>query len=269
MIQELKKGTRKAIRQLLNKLGYDIRSLKKFSRIRTDIGESFILLSKLGFKPMTVIDVGAASGTMEIYTAFPEAYHLLIEPLKQHEPALVSILKKYKGSYVIAAAGREKGEVTFNSYKEHPDGSSLYKQSMGPEADGIEIKVPMVTVDGLISEKKLQGPYFIKVDVQGAELDVLEGASETLKDTGAVALEVSLFEFMKGAPQFYDVVSWMKNHGFVAYDIVPGWNRPLDNALGQVDIVFVKENGIFRQDHSYSTLEQRDKLLGLKKHGRK
>ena len=33
-------------------------------------------------------------------------------------------------------------------------------------------------------------------------------------------LEGSLFEFMKGAPQLYDVVSYMKGRGYVAYDIV-------------------------------------------------
>ncbi len=65
-----------------------------------------------------------------------------------------------------------------------------------------------------------------------------------------------MFQFMKGAPEFFDIVFYMKQHGFVAYDIILGWNRPLDNALGQIDIIFVKENGQFRQNHSYSTVEQ-------------
>jgi FkbM family methyltransferase len=261
MIKKLKKEAR----LLLNKFGYDILSLSKQSNLRTSIGQSYIFLQQLGFKPSTVIDVGAASGTRELYTAFPDAYHLLIEPLKQNEAFLVSILKKYKGSYVLAAAGAKRGEVTFNAYEEHPDGSSLYKQSMGIEADGKEITVPMVSVDDVIKEKKLQGPYLMKVDVQGAELDVLAGAQQTLKESEAVVLEVSLFEFMKGAPEFYDVISYMKNHDFVAYDIVLGWNRPLDNALGQVDIVFVKEKGWFRQNHAYSTFEQRNVLLKSKR----
>ena len=65
-------------------------------------------------------------------------------------------------------------------------------------------------------------------------------------------LEVSMFEFMVGAPQFYDVISYMKERDFVAFDIIHGWNRPLDNALGQIDVVFVKDEGMFRRDHSYS-----------------
>jgi len=127
---------------------------------------------------------------------------------------------------------------------------------MGLEADGHKVTVSMITIDEIIKEKQLVGPYLIKVDVQGAELDVLEGAQHVLLETEVVVLEVSLFEFMKGSPQFYDVVSYMKNRGFVAYDLILGWNRPLDNALGQIDHYIRKDEGMFRQDHSYSTIEQ-------------
>ena len=47
--------------------------------------------------------------------------------------------------------------------------------------------------------KSLHGPYLLKIDVQGAELDVLEGAQNLLKDTEAVVLEVSMFGFMAGS----------------------------------------------------------------------
>jgi len=133
---------------------------------------------------------------------------------------------------------------------------------MGIEADGQETTVPMISLDDIVKEKSLCGPYLIKIDTQGSELDVLDGFRESLPKTEVVVLEVSLFEFMKGAPQFYDVVHYMKQRRFVAYDIILGWNRPLDDALGQVDIVFVKENGFFRESHSYSTIEQLKNIFG-------
>jgi hypothetical protein len=132
---------------------------------------------------------------------------------------------------------------------------------MGSEADGYEVTVPMVKLDEVIQAKQLSGPYLIKIDVQGAELDVLEGSRQILLDTEVIALEVSLFEFMKGAPQFSDVILYMKNLGFVPYDITLGWNRPLDNALGQVDMLFVKDKGMFRKNQSYSTVEQLKSLF--------
>jgi hypothetical protein len=107
-------------------------------------------------------------------------------------------------------------------------------------------------LDDILKEKGLDPPDLIKIDVQGAELDVLVGAPQALGAAEAVVLEVSMYKFMQGAPEFYDIVCFMKRHGFVAYDIIPGWNRPLDGALGQTDIVFVKEKGRFRQNHSFA-----------------
>jgi FkbM family methyltransferase len=203
-----------------------------------------------------VIDVGVADGTPEIYDVFSDAYFLLVEPLVEFEPLLQETLRSVRGSYVLAAAGAEPGDIPFHMHTDHMNGSSLYRETMGSVADGKEITVPMIRIDDLCAERKLEAPFLIKVDVQGAELLVLEGCPETLRQSEVVVLEVSLFEFMSGAPQLYDVLHYMKQRGWVAYDIIPGWNRPLDGALGQVDIAFVKEHGVFRSNHAYSSVQQ-------------
>lgn len=255
---------KKVANRLANSFGYEVRrvSFDEENILRSNIAQSYSLIYRLGFTPKTVIDVGVAEGTMELYTSFPDSFFLLIEPLKEFEPDLRSILMKYRGSYIIAAAGSKTGEVTFNVHDNHLDGSSLYKEMMGSEADGHEVNVPIIMLDEILKDELLNGPYLIKVDVQGAEIDVLEGGQKALAEAEVVVLEVSMFQFMKGAPEFFDIVFYMKQHGFVAYDIILGWNRPLDNALGQIDIIFVKENGQFRQDHSYSTVEQMKDIFG-------
>jgi hypothetical protein len=43
----------------------------------------------------------------------------------------------------------------------------------------------------------------------------------------------------------------MRERGFVAYDIFGGHTRPLDGALGQIDMAFVRESGRFRTHHAY------------------
>ena len=256
---------KKYLKGLVHRFGYDVRKINNKNSLRISLAQSYSLISLLGFKPQTVIDVGVANGTQELYEAFPDSYFLLIEPLNDFEPQLQAILKRYRGSYILAAAGADTGKVTFNVHQNHLAGSSLFKESMGVEADGREITVPMIKIDDVLLEKNLDGPYLIKVDVEGAELAVLDGAQKTLRKAEVVVLEVSLFYFRKGAPDLYDVLVYMKDRGFVAYDIILGWNRPLDNALGQVDIVFVKKNGQFRQDHSYSTLQQMRELFPTKK----
>ena len=103
------------------------------------------------------------------------------------------------------------------------DGSSLLKEETGIESDGYEIKVSTSRIDDIVEEEKLKGPFILKIDVQGAELEVLSGACSTLKYTEVIALEVSLFKLMKDAPDFYEIINYMKKNGFVAYDILRGF----------------------------------------------
>ena len=261
-MQVIPRSIKGLVKRILSARGYELRRRPTELPLRTTIRQSYELMKDLGFGPATVIDVGVASGTPELYETFPGATFLLVEPLAAFEAEIKMILQRYRGSYVIGAAGPRSGEVSFNVHDNHMHGSSLLNETMGEVADGHRITVPMVVVDDLVKERSLVGPMLVKVDVQGGEINVLEGCTRTLESTEAVVLEVSLFEFMKGAPQLHDVVSYMKALGFVAYDIVLGWNRPLDNALGQVDIVFVKEAGRFRRDHSFATVEQMRQKFG-------
>jgi FkbM family methyltransferase len=249
------------INRLLAVFGYEIRK-KGPGKVRTSMGQSYALLKKNGLAPGTIIDVGVASGTPSLYNAFPEADLLLVEPLEEFEAAIKTILSRRRGTYVIGAAGAVPGEVEFYKHVTHLSGSSLYRETMGEAADGLRIKVPMVRLDDVVKAQSPPGPYLLKIDAQGAELDVLDGFGETIAETDVIVLEVSMFGFMKGAPQFYDVVRYMHQQQFAAYDIILNWNRPLDGALGQVDIVFVRENGVFRHDHAYSTVEQMRAILG-------
>ena len=213
-------------------------------------------LVRLGFKPATIIDVGAANGTFELYTQFPSSKHILIEPLIEFEKDLKHITDIYDAEYVIAAAGEKKRNVIINV---HPDlvGSSIFNEVEGASVDGFARNIPMITLEDVCKERMLKGCYLIKIDVQGAELLVLEGAKNILQDTEVIILEVSLIDCVLGSPLLHDVVGYMEKRGFVVYDFFNFNYRPLDNALAQIDAVFVKENGMFRKDRSFATLTQR------------
>jgi len=245
------------VRRLAIALGFELRGVgTSGSEQRLHMGDFLTHFAKTGFLPKTIVDCGVADGTYDLYKAFPEAFLLLIEPLEENTEAIQSILTKYNGKFILGAAAAESGKIQFNVHGDHLEGSSMLFETMGAQADGAPRVVAAVRIDDLVAKEDLQGPFLIKVDVQGAELDVLKGAPQTLKNTEMVILEVSFFEFMKGAPQFSEVISFMKNIGFVAYDFFDRSHRPLDGALGQVDIAFVKEKGIFRKNHSYATMDQ-------------
>ena len=234
------------LQRILGPLG--LRVIRTTRITKADLFDHVISLS---FSPSTVIDVGVGRGTPELYEPFPNSTFLLVEPVVEFEPFLREICGKYSADYIIAAAGDNTGDIVLNVPQQTEgalEGSSIYDHGGGysPRV------VPQITLDQVCVERNLAGPYLIKLDVQGAELEVLNGASKLLASTELVILESNLFEFHPGVPQFHDVVHYMKARGFVLYDIADPNYRPLDRALGQLDTAFVKENGVFRRHHTWT-----------------
>lgn len=238
---------------------------------RRSFVEALIHARRLGLLPATVIDVGAANGafTLKCHKIFPRARYILIEPLQEYRSHLERVTKTVpKSECIISAATAKQGEVSINV---HPDlvGSSLYLENEDSDVNGVPRRVITDTIDNFCENRNAVGPYLIKVDVQGGELEVLSGAKEILKETEYVILEISLFQFFMGGPQFYEVVHYMKSCGFVVYDIFDVQYRPFDGAMSQVDMAFVRENGRFRSHQIYATPEQREvqtrKLLRIRK----
>jgi FkbM family methyltransferase len=241
-------------------------------RTRNSLQGSLKHIKRLGFEPRTVLDVGAATGTPELYTAFPKARHILIEPLEENRPRLEEVAKRYENAeYILAAATRKSGQITINV---HPDlmGSSLYLEREDSDVNGSPRIVPAISLDELYRQGKIEGPCLLKVDVQGAELDVLSGSEQTLKVTEYAVLECSLFRFFEEGPQLADIIDFMKERRFSVYDLFGVQYRLLDDSMSQVDIAFVKEDGVFRQSHAYATREQRDlqnrKFMNKRESGR-
>lgn len=216
--------------------------------------EFFGYLARRGFRPQTIIDVGVADGTFEIYDAFPKAKYLLIEPMEEFSAALQWISTNYDAHYVVAAAGADNRTTTifFDDGIAEMHGASLIAANEGKNRNSRNVSIRRV--DSIVQEKRLKGPYLLKIDTQGTELEVLAGASGILAETEVIVLETSFFKFLgHDGPLFNDVVRFMEGLGFCPYDFFGGLNRPLDGALGQIDVAFVKANGPFRLDHRFAS----------------
>ena len=61
-----------------------------------------------------------------------------------------------------------------------------------------------------------------------------------------IVCEVSFHQFRHEAPEVADVIVFLKNYGYVPYEILEGHYRSVDNALAQVDIVFIKTDSPLR-----------------------
>lgn len=247
---------KKLILAALHRLGYDLAPRDGRTTMAGALGQ----LRRAGLDPATVIDVGAAHGRFarDCARVFPRAGMLLIEPLAEYGAALADTLGALpKARLVAAAAGERDGDIIINV---HPDlvGSSLFRESEESDVNGVPRTVAMVAVDTVAAE--LPGPILLKADVQGAELAVLAGAAATLQRTECVVLETSFFRFFDGAPLAFEVMAALRDQGFAVHDIVGLAHRPLDGALAQADIVFVREDSALRRHHHYASALQRAAL---------
>ena len=253
------------IRRVLWKLGVDIQRVNKATPTELGVQRNSLQgllgqVKRMGCTPGTVIDVGAAFGTFtkECHKIFPDVHYVLVEPIEEYLPVLSKVVNAIPHAKNVTAVVAGEDGRTFLNVHHDLVGSSLYREvEEGTDIDGVLREVRAITLDRLVGEGSAPPPFLVKIDVQGAELDVLGGGEKTLAGTEYVLLEVSLFHFFRQGPAFCDVVAYMKSKGFVPYDIYGLQYRPLDGALSQIDIAFVKEDGQFRKSHQYATPEQR------------
>lgn len=211
-------------------------------KVRYNVPDMFWSLENLyknGFQPKKIIDVGAFEGewTKEVQGIFIDASYLMVEAQSSKEDKL-KLLKSNKVDYKISLLGPTSGQKA--KFYINETVSSALPESAKDDQEFVEI--PMFTLDEILTEKSFTDADFLKLDVQGFELEVLKGASNILNKVEVVLMEVSLIEINKGAPLIKDVINFMDEYAFVCYDICSMIRRPLDKALWQTDLIFVKKN---------------------------
>jgi FkbM family methyltransferase len=93
------------------------------------------------------------------------------------------------------------------------------------------------TLDEIGAQYRLAPPYFLKIDVQGSEIAVLDGGPNTLAKTSALRIEASLRELYEGAPSISAVLQRIDIEGFVPLGVTTGFQDPRTGDALQVDIV--------------------------------
>jgi len=103
-------------------------------------------------------------------------------------------------------------------------------------------KVEIFTLDGLMLNEvcKARSPY-LKIDTQGYEWEVLEGATEVLNYLCGIQLEVSLLPLYEGQPEFLKILDEIQKIGFELYDIEPEFYDKQKSRLMQLNAIFMKK----------------------------
>lgn len=213
-----------------------------FEIVANRLGPGLRHLRELGFVPDLVIDVGAHEGhwTMAARRYFPAARFLMIEAQREKEPSLRKVAQAAPGKIECAFAllGPEpREEVEFYLAD---TGSSLYQEqtSFGRQMTNL----PMTTLDAVAGKAMADsGPLLLKLDVQGAELDVLAGGAAVLDRAEVVILEASIVAYNAGAPRVAAVIAHLASLGFNLFDVLD--LRRIQPVLAQMDLLFVRAGG--------------------------
>ena len=106
----------------------------------------------------------------------------------------------------------------------------------------IEVKVSRL--DSVVRDHPLaRKPYLLKIDVQGFELEVLQGAADILPDVSAIVCEVNAVSFYEGQAGFEEIYGFVRQHNFKLVDIgEPIRNRNTGEVL-YFDVAFLNMSG--------------------------
>ena len=206
-------------------------------------------LKKKNFNPSTVLDIGAYEGywTIDLLEVFPQARVLMVEAQKIKAPFLGKIKLKYPNTdYAISLLSSANGDDKY--FCENETASHIRET---PADDLPCYIINTKTLDSLLLEKQFPMPDFIKLDVQGHEMEILKGATSALLHAEVCLLEISIFDFGDGTPLLLNMLNFMDTKNFRAYDISQFMRRPLDKTLFQVDMFFVKKDSNLLADKSW------------------
>lgn len=216
-----------------------IRLGKKGAQARLPLKtQSFARLNEMGVPVETVIDVGVLTCTGPLMQAFRTQKHVLIEPIEEFAPRIRDIYDKAGVAYdlVIAAASDRDGEVSMQT-KTVRDGTAIThsrivaKESAGPDFRKVQAK----TLETLVVERGYKGPFLLKIDVDGAELEILKGARGILDQCSVICVEVGIKNIVQRA-------DFIVRAGFQPFDLVDLCYY--DRRLVQADMVFVNDRMI-------------------------
>lgn len=185
---------------------------------------------------LTILDIGGCEGEESIRYSriFPFSSIYVFEPLPDNQKLVEENIIKYKAENIKLipfAVSDEEGFSQFYVSSGHPenqpkdidwDFGNKSSSLLLPKNDNLaswlkfnkKIDVQTITVDSFLRQNKINQVDFVHMDVQGAELKVLLGAKDYMKNIKAIWLEVAEIELYKHQPLRVDVENFMIENSF-------------------------------------------------------
>lgn len=199
----------------------------------------------------TVIDIGANRGqySSALINMGYQGHVVSFEPLTEAHKELVKTAQQHRHWTVAerCAIGDIDGEIRINiannsesssilpMLKNHTDAAP---QSKYIDSEQTKIcKLDTVLENLVVTSESI----FIKIDTQGFEWKVLDGAEKILKKANAVQIELSLVPLYEHQHLWHDVIKRMESMGFKVWTFFPGFTNYKEARTLQIDAIFVRQ----------------------------
>ncbi len=212
---------------------------------RRKLRKTLQALESAGLRISTVYDIGANKGrwSRDTRRLLPRADFFLFEANETHRNKLAS-----RGfPFFICVLGAREEKRRF--YSTGGTGDSLYREKTDHYLEADYREVTTRTLTSLARENQLPAPDFVKLDVQGAELDILAGARDMLESCHLVYMECPVLEYNAGAPRFDAYLQFMSELGFAPLQVLE--QHLIKGALTQFDLLFIRESSAERLRRSH------------------
>lgn len=200
-------------------------------------------LKSNGLHIQTVYDIGAHHGLWSKQIQ-QSVLHDSKFYLFEANPAYESILKSTNFPYLCGTVLSNPGRTHVEFFNGSNTGDSYYKETTKSYDNQGFISLPCITLDTLVSQLQLPPPDFIKIDTQGSELDILNGASNLIGEVSLIYIECPIIKYNDGAPCIQDYLDFFKYKNFIPIDIFE-IHRSEDTLL-QIDILFMSKAAKFK-----------------------
>lgn len=188
-------------------------------------------LQEIGVPIGTILDVGAHEQTEDLRLAFPDKRHILFEPAVEFHPALARNYAQVDHVVVPFALSSSNGEGAL--MKLRIDGGELSHAKLVDSNSGEATEtIKTIRLDTFMANRSDVAPYLLKVDVDGYEIPILEGAEGILPDVSVVVIEAT-------TDTLAERLNFLLARGFRLFDIID--QCYYYGVMSQVDLVLIAE----------------------------